>query len=137
MRGTFQILLIGSLLTLAVAPHALNAQEKGPDTVLLTGSSLGGVLFQHATHQDMTDCTSCHHESRPEKPMEAEHQPCTGCHIKTPVAPMVTGIRDAFHDSTGKAGTCIDCHVTEAAAGKTVPLKCTECHKKENVAPGS
>ena len=137
MRVSLQVLLIGSLLALAGAPGALAAQDKGPASILLTGASLGGVVFPHAEHQERLECSSCHHESRPEKPLEAEHQACTGCHIKTPLAPMVTGVRDAFHNATAKTGTCIDCHTTEAAAGKKVPLKCTECHKKENVAPGS
>jgi hypothetical protein len=30
-----------------------------------------------------------------------------------------------------KAGTCVDCHVKQLAAGNTkVPQKCTDCHKK-------
>lgn len=102
---------------------------------MLTGASIGGVLFLHGTHGDAIDCSSCHHESREENPSTAEHQACTECHTKTATPPMVTTVRDAFHDRTGKSGVCVDCHVTEAAAGKTVPLKCTECHKKEIVAP--
>jgi len=133
MRSMFRFLLIGAAL--AASPAALTAQQNGPEVILLTGASLGGVKFSHQSHQDMTDCTSCHHESRPEKPLESEHQPCTACHTKPPTPPMTTSIRDAFHDATGKSGTCVDCHVTEAAAGKTVPAKCTECHKKENVPP--
>jgi len=45
---------------------------------------------------------------------------------------MTTSIRDAYHDAAAKKGTCMDCHVAEAAAGKAVPVKCTECHKKSN-----
>lgn len=134
MRRISCILLVG--IAVAASPVGLTAQENGPESILLTGASLGGVIFSHAAHQDMTDCTSCHHESRPEKPLESEHQPCTGCHTKPPTPPMTTSIRDAFHDATAKTGTCVDCHVTEGAAGKTVPMKCTECHKKENVLPG-
>ena len=136
MPRALRYMILGAALTFAAQPHSLTAQENGPDRIMLTGASLGGVDFSHKAHQDMTDCASCHHESRPEKPLESEHQPCTGCHVKTPVAPMTTSIRDAFHDATAKAGTCVDCHVTEGAAGKTVPMKCTECHKKENVLPG-
>jgi hypothetical protein len=132
MRSLSRLILVGAVLAFAV-PLSLSAQENGPETIILTGSSLGGVMFLHASHQEMTECASCHHESRPEKPLDTPHQPCAACHIKAPTAPMVTSIRDAFHDATAKTGACVDCHVTEAAAGKTVPLKCTECHKKENV----
>ncbi|HKJ01130.1 MAG TPA: cytochrome c3 family protein [Longimicrobiales bacterium] len=136
MPRAFGYVALAGAIALAGSFNGVAAQESGPDTILLTGASLGGVKFSHKTHQDMTDCSSCHHESRPENPLTSEHQACTGCHTKTPTPPMVTSIRDAFHNATAKAGTCVDCHVTEAAAGKTVPLKCTECHKKENVAPG-
>jgi hypothetical protein len=136
MRRAVTCLMLGGAIALSASPTRLTAQETPPDTVLLTGASIGGVLFLHGTHSDVNDCSSCHHESREENPLTAEHQACTDCHTTTPTPPMVTGIRDAFHDRTGKAGTCVDCHVTAAEAGKTVPVKCTECHKKENVAPG-
>jgi hypothetical protein len=142
MRSSLRFTLVAAALALSASARGLTAQEQGaqdqgPERIMLTGASLGGVDFAHKAHQDATDCSSCHHDSRPEKPLESEQQACTACHVKTPVAPMTTNIRDAFHDARGKAGTCVDCHVTEAAAGKTVPVKCTECHKKENVAPGS
>jgi len=124
-------------IALAGAFNGVAAQESGPDIIVLTGSSLGGVKFTHGAHQAMTDCASCHHESRPEKPLESEFQPCTACHTKPATPPMTTSIRDAFHNPTAKAGSCVDCHVKEAAAGKAAPTKCTGCHKKENVAPGS
>jgi hypothetical protein len=43
---------------------------------------------------------------------------------------MTTSTRDAFHDQTAKAGMCVGCHVEGAAAGKAVPSKCADCHKK-------
>ena len=46
---------------------------------------------------------------------------------------MKTATQGAFHKAMAKGGTCIDCHTKPAAAGKTAPLKCPECHKKENV----
>jgi hypothetical protein len=110
----------------------LAAQENAPDTVVMTGASpLGGVSFSHATHQEMAECTACHHESRPEMPLTSEHQSCSACHTTTPAAPVKTSIRDAFHDARAQAGTCVDCHVTESEAGKVVPLKCGECHRRD------
>jgi hypothetical protein len=29
-----------------------------------------------------------------------------------------------------KTGTCVSCHIKQAAAGKTTPTKCADCHKK-------
>jgi nitrate/TMAO reductase-like tetraheme cytochrome c subunit len=47
---------------------------------------------------------------------------------------MKTNTVGAFHkNATATAGTCIDCHKTQNAAGKKAPTKCVECHKKENV----
>jgi hypothetical protein len=137
MPRAFRYITVGAVVLLALSADGLSAQDKGPETMILTGSSLGGVKFEHKAHQDITDCSSCHHASRPEKPLTSEHQACTECHVKTPVAPITTSIRDAFHNATAKAGVCVECHVKEAAAGKTMPAKCTDCHKKENVAaPG-
>jgi DnaJ-class molecular chaperone len=44
---------------------------------------------------------------------------------------MKTPTRGAFHDAMAKKGTCIDCHATGAGKGKA-PVKCADCHKKEN-----
>jgi hypothetical protein len=131
MRGLWRLVTVAAAMATVGAFGRLGAQE-APDTVVLTGSPLGGVKFGHASHQTMTECTACHHESRPEMPLGSEFQSCAACHTKTPTAPMTTSVRDAFHDATAKTGTCMDCHVAEAAAGKVVPLKCTECHKKSN-----
>ena len=110
------------------------AQEKAPDVVVLKGNPMGGVKFNHAAHAKLTGdkCETCHHASKPEKALKTPHENCQNCHTSKVVAPMKTMARSAFHDGPGKKGICIDCHVKEAAAKKASPLKCTECHKKEN-----
>lgn len=123
-------------LGFAIAAPRLSAQAgKAPETVILKGAPLGGVKFNHKQHTAVAGvkCTTCHHASKPEKAMTSENQKCTDCHTKTPTAPMKTATRGAFHDPMAKKGTCIDCHVTEAAKGKKAPTKCADCHKKENV----
>jgi hypothetical protein len=55
------------------------------------------------------------------------------CHTKPPQEGMKTGLPGCFHNPTATAGTCIDCHKLQNAAGKKAPTKCMECHKKENV----
>jgi hypothetical protein len=110
------------------------AQAKAPGVVILKAPN-GGVKFDHATHskrQGVT-CATCHHPSKPQKPMKAAQENCGDCHTSVAAAPMKTKLQAAFHDPMAKKGICIDCHVKENAAGKKAPTKCTECHKKENV----
>jgi hypothetical protein len=116
-----------------VTPHVLAQAPKAPDTVVLKGAPMGGVKLNHAVHSKATKCQTCHHPSKPEKAMKGEYQKCQDCHTKAVAAPMKTNAQRAFHDATAKKGTCIDCHVTENAKGKKAPMKCNECHKKENV----
>lgn len=111
------------------------AQEKpAPTTVTLDNlkPAMGPVTFPHAIHSKLpgTPCTTCHHASKPEKPYPAKvtHEACGDCHTKPAVAPMKTV--NPFHVAMAKSGLCIDCHKKEAAAGKKVPTKCTDCHKR-------
>jgi len=129
------VVVIGLALAVAFgASLALQAQaEKAPGTVILKGSPMGGVKFDHPKHVKAAadKCETCHHPSKPEKANTAPHQACQDCHTKAATAPMKTKTQLAFHDAMAKKGTCIDCHA-KAGAGKA-PLKCNECHKKENV----
>lgn len=104
------------------------------DVVVLTGSPLGGVRLEHELHAARAGntCATCHHASKPEKPLSAPQQACSDCHTKVAAAPMKTRYQAAFHNPTAQAGTCIDCHKTESAKGKKAPLKCVDCHKKDN-----
>jgi hypothetical protein len=122
-------------LLMAGITVAANAQEKTPDSVILKGNPMGGVKFNHTAHvtRAANKCEGCHHAAKPEKALKTAHENCQNCHTSKAVAPMKTIARDAFHEGTGKKGLCIDCHIKEAAAKKTPPLKCAECHKKANV----
>ncbi len=104
------------------------------DVVVLTGSPMGAVRLEHRLHTQRAGntCTTCHHASKPEKPATAPQQACSDCHTKVAAPPMKTKLQAAFHNPTAQSGTCIDCHKAEAAKGKKAPLKCTECHRKEN-----
>jgi hypothetical protein len=131
-----KILVVLSVIALAAFMTGVaSAQVKAPDTVILTGNPMGGVKFPHAQHAKMagTPCTTCHHASKPEKPMKGAEENCQDCHTKTATPPMTTTTQAAFHKPMAKGGLCIDCHVKQDAAGKKAPTKCTECHKKENV----
>lgn len=131
MQRTLRILVVPAAILVTGSFTGLAAQDvTPPDTVVLTGAPLGSVTFLHGTHTDLTECTSCHHESRPEKPATESFQPCTACHTQPATAPMTTSLRDAFHDARAQAGLCVDCHTeaAETSEGAEPPVRCTACH---------
>jgi len=104
------------------------------DVVILRGSALGAVKFEHKLHSTRTTkCETCHHPSRREKPATALQQACSTCHTKVAISPMKTKLQAVFHNPTAATGTCINCHKAENAKGNVAPVKCLGCHKKENV----
>lgn len=113
---------------------ALPAKAAAKDVMVLAGAPLGAVRLTHKQHVEHAGgtCTLCHHPSKPQKPATAPQQACSDCHKKMATPPMKTKYQGAFHNPTGQAGTCIDCHKAENAKGKKAPMKCTECHKKDN-----
>jgi hypothetical protein len=117
-----------------VGSSILGAQAKPPDVTILTGNPMGGVKFEHKKHVEErgVKCEECHHPSKPENPLKSDQQKCSDCHTKTATAPMKTKIQAAFHDPMFKKGVCADCHIKQNAEGKKAPVKCVECHKKEN-----
>lgn len=120
----------------APANTLVAGEKKVPpkDVVILRGSPIGVVKFEHKLHQERAGnkCETCHHPSKPEKPAKAAQQSCLDCHTKPPQAGMKTGLQGAFHNPMAQAGTCVDCHKTQSAQGKKPPTKCMDCHKKEN-----
>ena len=130
------MLVFALIMGVALVAGPVLAQTP-PTTTVLKGNPMGGVNFDHAKHAKLVGdakCDTCHHASKPEKAMKAKQEKCQTCHTKTVEAPLKTTAKLAFHDAMAKKGTCIDCHVKEAAAGnKKVPSsKCMDCHKKEN-----
>jgi competence protein ComEA len=115
--------------TAASAPPQSSQQKTTAPTkpILLTGNPMGGVRFEHSKHP--VACDTCHHASREPKPGKAAQQACTDCHTKPTQPGMKTGKQAAFHNATATAGTCIDCH---KKSGGAAPIKCAQCHKKEN-----
>jgi len=123
--------MLGLMLIVAACAYAA---ETAPGTVVLKGSPMGGVKFDHKAHAARAGkCETCHHASKPEKAMASPHQKCQDCHTTTATAPVKTKAQAAFHNPTATAGVCIGCHKTQNAAGKKAPTKCMECHQKANV----
>ena len=126
----FALLLVCTVAFNAMAQKA--ATPKAPDKpIILKGAPMGGVKFEHSKHA--VDCATCHHA--PKEPVKGKEQfaACTTCHTKPAQAGMKTTKQTAFHNATGQAGLCIDCHKKEAAAKPAAPVKCAQCHKKDNV----
>jgi class III cytochrome C family protein len=117
------------------AASAAAKQLLPKDVVILKGSPMGGVKFEHKLHVERAanKCETCHHVSKPEKAATAPQQACSTCHTSVAAAPMKTKLQAAFHNPTATAGTCLDCHKTQNAAGKAAPTKCLDCHKKTNI----
>ena len=130
VRGAHILALVLSVLAWN---GSLFAQApKAPDTLAMPAAN-GDVTLSHKAHTASygAKCDSCHHASKPDKPLKTAHQKCGDCHTKAVTAPMKTKLQAAFHDPMAKKGTCIDCHVQAAAKGNTkVPGKCKDCHKK-------
>ena len=127
--------LVASLIVLALAYAVQSADmPKPPETIILKGSPLGPIKFEHKGHIGRVagKCDACHHASRPEMPAKAAQQACRDCHTKPLQPGMKTGTQAAFHNPMAKSGTCIDCHVKSNAAGKAAPVACIKCHNKAN-----
>jgi hypothetical protein len=125
------LILLTSLLVFVAG--ALFAQTpKPPETVTLKGAPMGAVKVDHKAHAARTKCDTCHHASKPAKPLKATYEACTDCHTKTASPEVPTKLQAAFHNPAATAGVCIDCHKKAVAEGKNAPTKCMQCHKKEN-----
>ena len=131
MKKLVYVAIAAVALALLIGPAVANAQT-GPTTVVLKGNPMGGVKFDHAKHQKLVGdkCDTCHHASKPEKPMKAKQEKCQTCHTKEATAPMKTTAKMAFHDGMATKGTCVDCHLKLAKG--PAKSKCADCHKKEN-----
>jgi len=117
--------------TQAEAPAA-SAPPAGqrPKGKITLPAKLGAVTFDHENHAGKLGiaCRTCHHPSRPQKPLASENQACHDCHTMPAAPPMKASLQAAFHDPKGATGTCVDCHKQK---GGRAPVKCLECHKKQ------
>ena len=124
LPGLFIVLMTSSIAIAQAAPKA---------PVILKGAPMGGVKFDHTSHMKVAGkCVVCHHASMPAKPLKTPQEACTDCHTRPATPPVTTNLQGAFHNPTATAGTCIDCHTKENAAGKAAPVKCADCHQKAN-----
>lgn len=128
----FLAILLGAFLVLMICGSAW-AQKVPQGPIILKGAPMGGVKFDHTSHLKVAaNCSVCHHDSKPEKPLKSPQEACTDCHTKPPTPPVTTSLQGAFHNPSATAGLCIDCHKKQNNAGKAAPVKCAECRQKTN-----
>ena len=119
-------LLAAALLLALVAPLAL-----GQEDVMTNSSAEQGlkdrppVVFSHAKHSEIYDCTACHHEY--DKFMANQgggEAKCSECHQPSATAKNPTPLTLAFHQQ------CKNCHLKliQMKAPKTGPIMCGDCH---------
>jgi hypothetical protein len=125
-------LLLG-LCILVMITGTMVAQQVPKAPILLKGAPMGGVKFDHSTHLKVAPkCETCHHATKPAKPLKTPQEACNDCHTKPATPPVTTNLQNAFHNPTATAGLCIDCHKKENTGGKAAPVKCADCHQKAN-----
>ncbi len=98
--------------------------DKMPEEVFLKTNckKMAPPLFKHKEHVDrkIARCGACHHK----KPTEIKS--CAECHVLEPEEKEVLKYKDAHH------GLCRKCHKARRKGREGPPVKCTQCHKKEN-----
>jgi len=132
MRPTMRTMLLQVALLTMTGVIAWG-QQAPAEPITLKGATKGAVKFSHSAHTRVAGkCEVCHHASKPEKPLKSPQQACTDCHTKPPTPPVKVGLPGAFHNASATAGLCITCHKTENTEGKAAPVKCADCHRKDN-----
>ena len=98
--------------------------DKIPEEVFLKSycKKMAPVLFHHKEHVDrkMVHCSNCHHKE------PKEIKPCSQCHVPAPEDKEVPKYNKAHHE------LCRACHKAHREGGQGPPVKCLDCHKKEN-----
>lgn len=139
---------IPAFFALAMVPAAIVLGMSPPDTIVLDSLSrvYGGVVFDHAMHEDVADCAACHHHTTgtPSPDMKCNRchthtaetgvVACRDCHAAEPFSAGYLkskksdihryhtdqlGLKGAYHQS------CIGCHQELGA-----PAGCLDCHTR-------
>jgi hypothetical protein len=106
-----KLIVLLMVLTFVGTAFVVMAQDKGPASIKMDKAKTGVVTFDHAKHQGLTECKTCHHTDGFEK--------CDSCHAKKKDGKKPK-YKDAMHTN------CKGCH-KEMKKG---PTKCKGCHVK-------
>jgi RNA polymerase subunit RPABC4/transcription elongation factor Spt4 len=120
-------------LTAATALFAVTAKD-APEKITIQDcqSKKPAVVFPHAAHFEVTECSHCHHtQADLKKGGTMEVQACRTCHVtpekaETPICSQMSMTKNPFHM------VCITCHKEQVAknASSKAPTKCDGCHVK-------
>ena len=121
------VMLLCALLLLTLPAAPVMGQD---DTMKLSSAGQGltqrpPVLFSHAQHSELYECTVCHHQyDEYFNNTGGDGGKCADCHQASATAKNPTPLTQAFHRQ------CKRCHATllELKAPKTGPIMCGECH---------
>jgi Class III cytochrome C family len=89
-------------LFVAVAFAFSASAATAPAKPVVLNAKNGNVTFNHSKHSTLK---------------------CEACHASAEGGKIEGFGKDKAH------ATCVECHKKEAAAGKTAPTKCADCHK--------
>lgn len=103
-----KMLVLLAIVALVATTAFVAVADNGPASIKMD-VKMGAVTLDHAKHQGLTDCATCHHTG--------DYAKCKSCHDVDPKAPKS---KKAFHDN------CKNCH-KEMKKG---PTKCKGCHVK-------
>ncbi len=86
----------GFSFVLMLCGNAL-AQTAPTAPITLKGAPMGAVKFDHTSHLKVAGkCEVCHHASKPQKPLKAPQEACTGCHTNPATPPVTTKLQAAL-----------------------------------------
>lgn len=109
----FSTMIIAGTLFLS-AGSSMAKDDKGAESIVLNGGSMGPITFAHALHQGIfVDCKPCH-DLFPREPLAVDKMKAEGKLQKKDVMNM-----------------CTKCHKDLAGKDrKTGPTACRDCHKR-------
>jgi len=121
--------MMACLATFAVATGSM-AKDTGPEVITMqTEQAKKPAVFPHRKHQEMMECTTCHHTKDAEGkqiPLPEDQHPakCDSCHNKDFANKSLDGLMKVGH------ARCKGCH-KDGLDGKKGPTKCEGCHPKK------
>ena len=88
------------------------------------------VTFDHAAHQKLTKCETCHHTQKglTDKSTD-EVATCASCHT-TPEKATTSKISEMSPTKNPYHIACVKCHKDMAKEHPKAPTKCVQCHVK-------
>lgn len=132
MFKNLMTLAVAAAITLCFAFVTTNdaaANAGDAEMVLKTAKAKKPAAFPHKKHQDMFECSQCHHTkdaTGKQGPYVAgEEKKCESCHNKDMANDKLNDFKKAAH------ANCKECHKKAAKDGKNAPTKCTGCHVKD------